>query len=156
MSHVDIHGFHQLRPVPPHLLPGPIAQMPMESGKVGSRGQHRCAVVLHLRILLVILAERGRPHCRELQLGECHVHCYCCDQCGRLPDQGSPRVQRTSRILRGMEREIGQVAIRVIYRFHKSLKLAFNGHLEKLLSSHLQNNPKLTGTEHNNCHATKR
>jgi len=114
LSHVHIHGLHQLRSVPPHLLPSTPAQMPMEPGQVGSYGQHRRAVVLHLRILLVFLAERGRYDRRKLQLVKRHVHRYCRDQRDRLHAARSSCVQGTSRVLGSVEGEIGQSAIKVI------------------------------------------
>lgn len=87
--------------------------MPVEPRQMGRYRQHRCAAVLHLRILLVFLAERGWHDRRELQLVECHVHRYSPHQRGRLYGARSPRVQRTSCVLGGMEGEIDH-ALKVI------------------------------------------
>src|SRR4051812_48743524 len=84
--------------------------MPMEPRQVGSCGQHWCAAVLYLRILLVFLAERGRHDRRKLQLGECHVRRHSRDKCGRLHAAGSSYVQGTRRVFGSMEGEIGQSA----------------------------------------------
>ena len=73
---------------------------------MGSHSQHRCPALLHLRILLVFLAKRGRHVCRELQLVERHVHRYCRDQRDRLRGARSPRIQGASCVLGSMEGEI--------------------------------------------------
>lgn len=78
---------------------------------MGSLCQRWCAALLHIRILLVILAERGWPFGRDLQLGQCYVHCNGCDLRCRLSHQGSPCIQGTRGVLGSMEGEIEQVPI---------------------------------------------
>jgi hypothetical protein len=114
LPHVHIHGLHQLRTIPPHLLPGTPAQMSMEPGQVGSHSQHWRAPLLHVRLLLVLLAKRGRHDCRELQLVERHVHRHNRDQRGRLHDSRSSCVQGAGCILGSMEGEIGHLGAKVI------------------------------------------